>query len=178
MPLIPEDDLKSNDYPLQTFPMKPSPGGQQKIDENDGGETDNVIQEYIDQVAATNLKQRRANFAETNLELAVPNTRSGVGLGGQVSPRSRVRFSPEGMDNSQYSVAPTPRSALKKVSQIPELPEEPEIEAATVPVDHDIENQKVPTLKTEKEFNQAKNLLRLAFVEFYRGLGLLASFRY
>jgi hypothetical protein len=186
IPLIAEDDLKSNEYPLQTFPMRStSPRAPGKIDEEDDDKVDNIIQEYIDQVAATNLKQRRANFSEVDLELAIPNSGLGVGLGaaGQVStPRNHVRFSLDTKDHgSQYPAGPpTPRSALEKVSHIRQPPEEPELaEPATIPsVDHDIENQKLPALRTEKEFNQAKDLLRLAFMEFYRGLGLLSSFRY
>lgn len=152
-PMIPEDDLKSNEYPMQTFPMKAS----------DGEEVDSVIQDYIDQVAATNLKQRRSNFAESDLrELAIPA--GGVGL---PSPGVRnVRFSPGTPDHhSSHSVAST---ALENV------PEEiaPAIDMS------DIENQFKHTLKSEKEFNHAKNLLRLAFVEFYRGLGLLSNYRY
>lgn len=83
-------------------------------------------------------------------------------------------------DGSHNSVASTPRSALKRVSNIPEEPEdEPEIEPAAAGVldFRDIENQK-HMFKSEKEFNQAKKLLRLAFVEFYRGLGLLSNYRY
>lgn len=156
MPLIPENDLKSNEFPLQTFPMK----------SEDSGEVDNVIQDYIDQVAATNLKQRRANFAEANdLELAIPEVRPG-GVGLAPSPGGR---------NARFSSPVTPRSALKKVSNIPEEPEE--IEPVPADLVTDIENQK-HHLKSEKEFLNAKNLLRHAFVEFYRGLGLLSTFRY
>jgi len=191
--------------PMQSLEMTPSSKGHHNgsSDEDDEeekgegeeereGEVDNVIQDYIDQVAATNLKQRRTSFAEMSElpALAIPDNSRFSSVSGPVSttspgnptPRSRgtTRFSPATSDSS--SMPTTPRSALKKGSQIPEPPpasEQLQGElAACIHLDNDIENQKDQTIKSEKELIQAKKLLRLAFVEFYRGLSLLSNYRY
>lgn len=197
MPLIAEQmESTNNVYPMQTFPMtSSSKGGHNEASSDEEGEVDTVIQDYIDQVAATNLKQRRASFAETTelAALAIPDhhyPRSGsnppalLPSSGNLSisgSRNTVRFSPTSGDAS--SVQSTPRgSALKKVSQIPEPAQEPEPQLpaeveASILLDSDIESQK-QTVKSERELVHAKKLLRLAFVEFYRGLGLLSNYRF
>lgn len=199
MPLIVEQLEQSNHvFPMQTLSRKSSNSNgvhhQHSSDSEEAEAVDTVIQDYIDQVAATNLKQRRTSFAE-NKELATlaipdvhPQLRSGNDSGNQqLTPGSRdreVRFSPTTPVNQVSSVPATPRtSALKKVSQItPEPTPEPlqdEILPSMNILDvHDVENQREQTLKSEKELNHAKKLLRLAFVEFYRGLGLLSNYRY
>lgn len=175
-PLMSENSLKSNEYPLQTFPMKPSTFDEKgsSIPEEEA-EGDNAIQDYIEQVATKNLKQRRAAFSDVNMELQKPvlhGQDTGFVVPGQLSPAT-VRHSPVTPMGS--SLPPTPKSALKKVSQIPEQ-KEPETEP--VILDNDLENQRVQSFKSQKELDQAKNTLRLAFVEFYRGLGLLSNYRY
>uniref|UniRef100_A0A7I4DLS2 Uncharacterized protein n=1 Tax=Physcomitrium patens TaxID=3218 RepID=A0A7I4DLS2_PHYPA len=174
-PLMSENSLKSNEYPLQTFPMKPSTFDEKgsSIPEEEA-EGDNAIQDYIEQVATKNLKQRRAAFSDVNMELQKPvlhGQDTGFVVPGQLSPAT-VRHSPVTPMGS--SLPPTPKSALKKVSQIPEQ-KEPETEP--VILDNDLENQRVQSFKSQKELDQAKNTLRLAFVEFYRGLGLLSNYR-
>ncbi|KAG0589663.1 hypothetical protein KC19_1G037800 [Ceratodon purpureus] len=191
MPLISEDIENSNNvYQMQTFPVQPSNEVHKDVDsEEDEEGVDNVIQDYIDQVAASNLKQRRASFkAETALEVDIPKyPRSGslslTAPGLQFpSPGGRnVRFSPVSSEDDQGStpVPPAPRaSALKKVSQIPEPKPEPKDEIEVVIQNPDIEDQKQQTsMMSQKELDHAKKLLRLGFVEFYRGLGLLSNFR-
>jgi len=66
------------------------------------------------------------------------------------------------------------RSALKKVSAIPELVENDKM-LEDVLGDHDLENHKS---YSQKELDHAKKVLRRAFVEFFRGLGLLSNYRY
>lgn len=65
------------------------------------------------------------------------------------------------------------RSAIKTASVIPEPLEEKEV--ANIPGDDDIENQKA---YSQKELDQARKQLQRAFVEFYRSLSLLSSYRY
>lgn len=193
MPLILENVEKSNVYAMQTFPMKPTGGAHRDADtEEDQGEVESGIQDYIDQVATSNLKQRRANFrGQTTIELAIPAyPRSGsvslMAPGSKFpSPSGRsVRFSPvTPEDRDCQSVPPTPRSsALKNVSHNPEPDPERDDEIEVMILNQtDIENQKVGqimTVKSRREFSHAKELLRLAFVEFYRCLRLLFNFRY
>lgn len=66
------------------------------------------------------------------------------------------------------------RSAMKTASVIPE-PIEEEKEKVDIPGGDDIENQKT---YSQKELDQAKKQLQRAFMEFYRGLSLLSSYRY
>lgn len=190
LPLLPDGTDKSGGFQVQTFPMQASNGDREHSDDSEEGEQDTVIQDYIFQMS--NLKQRRGSCRDAELEIDVPNGSQGsISLiaPGTQSPRS-VRFSPVSSDGS--SVLPSPRSVLKKVSQFSDDSErahpgpdntsaeveEGEVpdEAGDIPED-DIENQKNQIYKSEKELNHAKRLLRLAFVEFYRGLGLLSSFR-
>jgi len=65
-------------------------------------------------------------------------------------------------------------SAMKTPTVIPE-PFEPEKEMAHIPRDDDIENQKT---YSQKELDKAKKQLQRAFLEFYRSLSLLSSYRY
>jgi len=192
VPLIAEEMQESSTvYPMQTISMNPSSNGHHELDRDEGErEVDTVTQDYIDQVAATNLVQRRTNFVEATelAALAIPEyPRSGsvsisMASSGNLTPGSHntVRVSPATSDAS--SLPPTPRSALKRVSQIPEPPlasEQLQADVAiSVQLDNDIEKQQDQMLKSEKELNQAKKQLRLGFVEFYRGLGLLSNFRY
>jgi hypothetical protein len=154
MPLIPEGMEKSTVRPMQTLPAK---------HEEDEGELDTVIQDYIDQVAASNLKRRRGNLKGefSDLEVAIPGSQF-------FSPRGRtVRFSP--VTSADH------RSNPRKVSPEAEA-EQSEVEAMVLMSHSDIENQKGQT--SRKQLDHAEKLLRLAFVEFYRGLGLLSHYRF
>jgi hypothetical protein len=147
LPLIDDDTVKlDQEYQMQTFPLTPSRrdlGQVNRYDEDD--EPDNAIQDYLDQVAAVNLR----------------------------SPgHGSVRFQ---SDSAAVSPAPL-KSAMKKVSTTPEPIEDEKV----VVQDHvmrldDIENQKA---YSQKELDHARKVLRQAFVEFYRGLGLLSNYRY
>jgi hypothetical protein len=64
------------------------------------------------------------------------------------------------------------RSAMKQASTIPEPIEEKELEY--IRGDDDVESQKT---YTQKELDEAKKLLQRAFVDLYRSLSLLSSYR-
>lgn len=89
------------------------------------------------------------------------------------SPRSPgVRFLP---DSPGVSSPGALKSAMKRVSAVPEpVEEESAVVEGAVRLD-DIETQRV---YTQKELDHARKVLRQAFVEFYRGLGMLSNYRY
>ncbi|KAG0627990.1 hypothetical protein M758_2G242000 [Ceratodon purpureus] len=141
LPLIDEDTVKSDhDYQMQTFPLTPSRRDRAQIHDD---ESDNAIQDYIDQVAAKNLR----------------------------SPgHGEVRFEPDSPTVSSVTL----KSAMKKVSTIPEPVEDEKVVVEDVVRLDDIENQKV---YSQKELDHARKVLRQAFVEFYRGLSMLSNYR-
>lgn len=140
MPLIHEDELQMQEFPLR------SPHGvhSQVMGSQDEEESDGAIQDYIDQVAAKNLRSGHAD----NLPFPL---------------------------HSNPSSPATLRSALKKVVSAVSGPLEEDKVLEDVVKGEDLENQKS---YSQKELDEARKLLRLAVVEFYRGLGLLSNYRY
>lgn len=67
------------------------------------------------------------------------------------------------------------RSAMKATSSVVPDPVDEDKELEYIRGDDDVESQKT---YTQKELDEAKRLLRRAFVDFYRSLSLLSSYRY
>lgn len=200
LPLI-EDDLRSEEFQMQSFPMRPI---HEEDHQYEVGEIETVIQDYIEQVASSNLRARRSfsrglslsssrdEGTSVDFDVSIPDLEQDDNIADAQQPpvRSRsVRFTPETQTTSTPKISPRP-AALKNPSlkidpirptflgeQSSTKAKEIEVTVAQEMEQVVEENRKSNTLN-QKKLQEAEKLLRLAFVEFYRGLSLLKSYRF
>lgn len=196
LPLI-EDDLRSEEFQMQSFPMKPI---HEEDHQYEVGEIETVIQDYIEQVASSNLRARRSfsrgfslsspsDEGSVDFDVPIPDLEQDDIADAQPPVRSRsVRFTRETQTTSTPKISP--RSALKNPSlkidpirptflgeQSSTKAEEIEV-TVTQEMEQVVEDNRKSNTLNQKKLQEAEKLLRLAFVEFYRGLSLLKSYRF
>lgn len=197
LPLI-EDDMRSEEFQMQSFPMKPI---HEEDHQYEVGEIETVIQDYIEQVASSNLRARRSlsrgfslssprDEGSVDFDVPIPDLEQVDIADAQPPVRSRsVRFTPPGTQTASTPKL-SPRSALRNPSlkidpirptflgeQLSTKAEEIEV-TVTQEMEQVVEDNRKSNTLNQKKLQEAEKLLRLAFVEFYRGLSLLKSYRF
>lgn len=179
---------------MQNLLMEPSvihedttyPGGEQEEE----GELEGIIQSFIASVASTTPRERISPGSRDNPDLEAFSILSETKPTFRRASSNRVEFAPNGVDNSGKRL---PRSAMKKRSLTIEptrteqniLGEREKVgnlsseskEIEVVVIHPDVKEERQVPVFTQKKLNHAMKLLRMAFIEFYRGLGLLKSYR-
>ena len=189
-PLI-QENLKSDEFPMQPLLMKPSDEDTtySEGEQEEESELEGIIQSFIASMANTTPRGRISPGSTYNPDLEAFSILSETKPSPRRARSNWVELAPSGIDNSDKRV---PRSAMKKKSLTLEptrtvhmlgerekvgdsSSEAKEIEVVVINPDVKEETQ-VPVI-TQKKLNHAMKLLRMAFIEFYRGLGLLKSYR-
>lgn len=197
LPLM-EDDMRSEEFQMQSFPMRP-------INEEDhhceAGEIETVIQDYIEQVASSNLRARKSfsrglslspsrDDASVDFDTRSRDLEQDDTADAQPPVRSRsVHFTRETPTTPAAKIPP--KSVVKSPSlkvdatrptflgeQSSTMAEEIEVTVAQEMEPAAEDDQSKSSTVNQKKLQDAEKLLRLAFVEFYRGLGLLKSYRF
>lgn len=196
--------MRSEEFQMQSFPMRPI---HEEDHQYEVGEIETVIQDYIEQVASSNLRARRSfsrglslssprdvEGSAVDFDVPIPDLEQDDIADAQPPARSRsVRFTPETETQTTSTPKISPRSALKNNPSLKIDPVRPtflgeqsstkakEIEVTTVAQEMEqvlVESDQKSNTLNQKKLQEAEKLLRLAFVEFYRGLSLLKSYRF